>query len=47
MGYWDPAFIGPLVVERPVVMFDPPAVGQSSGDNRRTPSDSTSTLSPL
>ncbi|GKT84406.1 peroxidase [Colletotrichum tofieldiae] len=31
MGYWDPVFIRPLVVKRPVIMFDPPAVGQSGG----------------
>ncbi|OHW98147.1 hydrolase [Colletotrichum incanum] len=39
MGYWDPVFIRPLLVKRPVIMFDPPAVGQSSGGTQRTPSD--------
>lgn len=40
MGYWDPRFVRPLVVNRPVIMFDPPAVGHSTGDTRRVPSDS-------
>ncbi|KAF6796349.1 peroxidase [Colletotrichum musicola] len=39
MGYWDPAFIRPLTAKRPVIMFDPPAVGQSSGGTERTPTD--------
>ncbi|OLN96150.1 2-hydroxy-6-oxononadienedioate/2-hydroxy-6-oxononatrienedioate hydrolase [Colletotrichum chlorophyti] len=42
MGYWDPVFIHPLMVKRPVIMFDPPAVGQSSGDTQRIPTDSRS-----
>lgn len=40
MGYWDPVFIRPLMVKRPVIMFDPPAVGHSTGDSRRVPTDS-------
>lgn len=40
MGYWDPVFIRPLLVERPVIMFDPPAVGQSTGGTDRIPTDS-------
>lgn len=40
MGYWDPVFIRPLAVKRPVIMFDPPAAGQSTGETERTPSDS-------
>lgn len=39
MGYWDPVFVRPLALRRPVIMFDPPAVGQSSGDTKRVPSD--------
>lgn len=41
MGYWDPVFIRPLLVKRPVIMFDSPAVGHSTGDTQRVPSDST------
>ncbi|KAI8193170.1 hypothetical protein KHU50_012685 [Colletotrichum sp. SAR 10_65] len=40
MGYWDPVFIRPLAMKRPVIMFDPPAVGQTTGDTQRTPIDS-------
>lgn len=40
MGYWDPVFIRPLSMKRPVIMFDPPAVGQTTGDTQRTPIDS-------
>lgn len=40
MGYWDPVFIRPLALKRPVIMFDPPAVGQTTGDTQRTPIDS-------
>ncbi|KXH59620.1 multicopper oxidase [Colletotrichum salicis] len=39
MGYWDPVFIRPLAMKRPVIMFDPPAVGQTTGDAQRTPVD--------
>ncbi|KAK8010993.1 alpha/beta-hydrolase [Apiospora arundinis] len=39
MGYWDPVFVRPLALKRPVIMFDPPAVGQSSGTTERVPSD--------
>ncbi|KAK8080218.1 hypothetical protein PG997_008036 [Apiospora hydei] len=39
MGYWDPVFVRPLALKRPVIMFDPPAVGQSSGTTERIPSD--------
>ncbi|GKT41091.1 uncharacterized protein ColSpa_01272 [Colletotrichum spaethianum] len=40
MGYWDPVFIRPLLSRRPVIMFDPPAIGQNSGDTQRTASES-------
>ncbi|KAK1992229.1 alpha/beta-hydrolase [Colletotrichum falcatum] len=39
MGYWDPTFIRHIAVKRPVIMFDPPAVGQSSGKTNRIPTD--------
>lgn len=42
MGWWDPAFIHPLVVKRPVILYDTPGVGDSSGGNERLPADSKS-----